>query len=119
LTELYVLQPAFLSHGSHLKSSNCWAQSMTAVWWPNSIDGLHMLMVTILAYHNKSLGSYLQNISNRKIKGCHEGSSTDRTRMSITAWAAWPYTVNTLNHLLVHQLLQCTAQVGNMKPCIL
>jgi hypothetical protein len=25
------------------------------------------------------------NISNRKIKGCHEGSSTDRTRMSITA----------------------------------
>jgi syntaxin 1B/2/3 len=25
------------------------------------------------------------NVSNRKIKGCHEGSSTDRTRMSITA----------------------------------
>ncbi len=39
LTELYVLQPTFLSHGSHLKCYNCWAQSMTAEWWPNSIDG--------------------------------------------------------------------------------
>jgi syntaxin 1B/2/3 len=27
------------------------------------------------------------NIANRRIKGCHEGSSTDRTRLSITAWA--------------------------------
>jgi syntaxin 1B/2/3 len=25
------------------------------------------------------------NIANRRIKGCHEGSSTDRTRLSITA----------------------------------
>ena len=27
----------------------------------------------------------LQNIANRKWKGCHEGSSTDRTRMAITS----------------------------------
>lgn len=52
---------------------------------PPTIDATSILFIFALSVPLTQFFFVWQNTANRKIKGCHEGSSTDRTRMAITS----------------------------------
>lgn len=51
-----------------------------------AVSGTNCILLLIAVYRSFFYAfPAWQNASNRNIKGCHEGSTTDRTRMAITS----------------------------------